>query len=492
MANFLSKVKIDNVEASIKDAALTLAVNNLTTNVNDFIEDYNNSFAKQYAVITEYGAVGDGQTDCTAAIQSAIDDETKAGIFIPNGEYLITGDGIRIGDKNGYKVFGAGTIVKNTEDDSVIASCIRIVNCKNLTIEGVKFNGRKGGTFDNRKNTGAAILVTPGSVDTNENYNICIKGVSITNWCGRAIHLHGNTASGEPFNSLTHDITIDSCYIYNVVSGVVQSIANRTTIRNCHIRLTMLETITIDNGSIENIVEDCTLIDHYGGIGAIGSNQAQRCIITNNIIRRISSTITGNANSGIRMNGVPAPNGAKNSCNAIIQGNDISGFEYGMRFDLFNGAEQTISNSNITGNRILTIGTDAIYIQAAGGLTLLEANNTDKNIISVGADGQTADYYHVMNGDRAFRIALDDYKIAAAAPEFSGSANEAVTNGNIITVYGQMTNISAGTDFVELPQGFRPARTTRGYHCILFNNGHLQYTGSETGVRHFAITAIKY
>lgn len=59
-----------------------------------------------FVSVTDYGAVGDGTTDDTTAVQDAID-SGYASIFFPEGEYLLTANITVTGDKD-YRLFGSG------------------------------------------------------------------------------------------------------------------------------------------------------------------------------------------------------------------------------------------------------------------------------------------------------------------------------------------------------------------------------------------------
>ena len=105
---------------------------------------------RQY-IVTEYGAVGDGKTDCTAAIQRALDEAKAAGggeIVFPAGEYVtgrlkvpshtkltgVVGWSIRHG--------GGSVLLFNGEDTTCMLDLTGAVGC---TIDGLTLDGRKQG-----------------------------------------------------------------------------------------------------------------------------------------------------------------------------------------------------------------------------------------------------------------------------------------------------------------------------------------------------------
>lgn len=119
MPNFLSKVRIDNVDAFIKDAVLTAALNTeitdrtnadtaIRTDLDSTIEDLQDEVAARAAEDTriigliqdsslfinvkEYGAIGDGVADDTVALNRAFAaaEGNRSTIWFPDGVYIIT------------------------------------------------------------------------------------------------------------------------------------------------------------------------------------------------------------------------------------------------------------------------------------------------------------------------------------------------------------------------------------------------------------------
>lgn len=75
--------------------------------------------------VKSFGAVGDGVTDDTAAIQAALDaclSTTGGGLYFPDGTYLIS-SALTIGLKAGWKIYGEsrlGVIIKQNTDNTAI------------------------------------------------------------------------------------------------------------------------------------------------------------------------------------------------------------------------------------------------------------------------------------------------------------------------------------------------------------------------------------
>lgn len=92
MANFLSQVKVNNVRAYIKDAALTQIVNTLSNDVTDIKNRLEND---KWINVKTYGAKGDGVTDDTEILQEIADGGYN--MYFPKGKYYLS-DTLEIGE----------------------------------------------------------------------------------------------------------------------------------------------------------------------------------------------------------------------------------------------------------------------------------------------------------------------------------------------------------------------------------------------------------
>lgn len=98
--------------------------------------------------VIDFGAVGDGRTDCTAAIQAAIDaagKETYGGaVYIPAGVYL-TGEikmhpHVHLQGETGWSIRNSGGSVLKLNDDSA-ACLLNITGCFGCTVTGLVLDG---------------------------------------------------------------------------------------------------------------------------------------------------------------------------------------------------------------------------------------------------------------------------------------------------------------------------------------------------------------
>ena len=101
--------------------------------------------------ITEYGAIGDGVTDCTHAIQMALNDASACSgkVIVPPGKYMVghlvmKGQGVSLIGTSAwsYRTDGSSIFVLNDENTD---SMIDITGAFGCTIKGMSLCGNKLG-----------------------------------------------------------------------------------------------------------------------------------------------------------------------------------------------------------------------------------------------------------------------------------------------------------------------------------------------------------
>lgn len=104
------------------------------------------------------GAKGDGITDDTAAIQSAL---TNRGVYFPQGTYLVG----TLYPTNNTEIFGYGATLLRKAELLSGQSIFKVQNCTNVLIRNLAFNGNAAAQALDFQNGPFAILVTGSSTN---------------------------------------------------------------------------------------------------------------------------------------------------------------------------------------------------------------------------------------------------------------------------------------------------------------------------------------
>ena len=139
---------------------------------------------EQYVSVKDFGAVGDGVTDDTAAFQAAFD-SGEYGIFVPNGTYIV--DGVTGSD---IYLFGSGTIKKKASTKGEM-----IYLTGNNVVEGV--------TLDYDWTNAAQTLPYFANISLRQDQGaIVVRGCKFVRSFVRALYVEGAslTLSGSSFS----------------------------------------------------------------------------------------------------------------------------------------------------------------------------------------------------------------------------------------------------------------------------------------------------
>lgn len=136
VVDFVTATPINTLTADAATTAYTPPfANSVTTNVEDKLA--------QYVSVKDFGAVGDGTTDDTIAIQNALD---VASIYIPDGTYLVSQLEI---SANGQCIYGESNNAIIKRKDNTYGPVINNNGFDNVTFIGFSIDGNKDGApFD--------------------------------------------------------------------------------------------------------------------------------------------------------------------------------------------------------------------------------------------------------------------------------------------------------------------------------------------------------
>jgi hypothetical protein len=335
--------------------------------------------------VKDFGAVGDGVTDDTAAIQAALDSGVGEVIFPAGGTYLV--DGGLLVTTVGQRVSANGATIKlkaNAGTKFIIRSNAAYVVFDGGTYDGNKANGNSSGsTFDSWSIAMYADNCTTQNVRSINQYGIGIKGF------GNYLSVLYSRIS----NTENYGIFFDG-------SASVSHTGNRA----------IGNTIDMSEGQVSGGQNQ-----GQGILFTAGSGQAQTAweLADNNIIGPQTSVVDQAINLGVRGN------------SGIVSNNTT---RYGAM-----GFSEGGANTVISGNRFLNlVGSTRYGVEPSGGNTVITGNVITDAIRGVSASGTITFDGLVITGNK---IQSSNFGVILQIdPAYTG--HNCVISGNNITFGG--------------------------------------------------------
>jgi parallel beta-helix repeat protein len=414
----------------------------------------------QTVSIKDFGAVGDGVTDDTSAIQDAL--ATGKDVFFPDGTYIVTGLTI---SNIGQTVYGNGGSsvlkLKNFANASVFTVSANCVTIKNLSIDGNKSNQT---TTTNANSSG---VWTTGVA------NLTVDGCNISSCKRNGIASSFSNEYCQYRNNRISDC--DFIGIYNINSGfpLIRAVITGNQIQNC-------------------------------GQDGIGSAGFQHCTISNNVIKNCTvaqisqealchyTTISGNTLIGIGASDVSAGIQINDSVGITATGNNVYGCGYGT---VAAGGSQSKSVA-VTGNSYYLCGASSAVISVDAGAVANSFLNAYKYGVTVSGNviGESYNSGILLNGVQGVTVEGNQiFNFATAATSMTSNRFLAGITLRAYSCYNNISNnyindnassaLKAG--IIEVNDGSQsPARNTivnntvQGVTqdvCILFSGNNASY-----------------
>jgi hypothetical protein len=361
--------------------------------------------AREIYSVKDFGAVGDGVTDDTAAFQAAHDalPSTGGGIFIPNGEYLLnqTTQSAQFTITKPNVILcgsGDGSVLKHTSSGVVVGNqAVVMIRCTSGSISNIKLkNFRIQGPTPA---TGAAIFGT-------------------NRVCGIMIHDGATTGAIEDVE-IAH-VTIEKMEVACIAianGALAADVVKRLHIHHCTIKNSRQDGIndfcgnSTDGRYENNILAD---LDGFGFEMAMTSG-----VIDNNTIRNCGQAAIG------------MENGLIATGRRIITNNDIADIGNAAYVDapgITAGQSAATGNLVITGNTIRRTEGHGIAISN----TPSELVITDNKIYDVGGGGSDTRGIHIPSNVT--------YTTVKNNTIITTTAGYAMTYGVVVAGTGSITN----------------------------------------------------
>jgi hypothetical protein len=296
---------------------------------------------RQYVSVKDYGAVGDGTTDDTTAIQNALN--ASLNVYFPEGTYLVSST---LTLRTRHHIYGANaqasTLQANTDITVLSATDKQRIVIEDLEIFGV---GKATAT-----NSGIQLVNTPYCVFS----RIYVIGFN------RGVYMKAGGAS--PFSNYSNTIR-ESTIIYNNFNIDCEAESNNLTLIACTfggtgssygVRFKDSNTLAIFGGDCEGVTTSCVYIDSAAplvtGFGLVvsgvhfESNTSSAGDIVFGVTNSLSgASITGNLFYGATGNA--APLSLQYADGVDFSGNTVTG-AYTSKTPLLG----TVNNINYRGN----------------------------------------------------------------------------------------------------------------------------------------------
>jgi hypothetical protein len=348
--------------------------------------------------VKDFGAVGDGVTDDTVAIQAAID-ATGGGLFFPEGTYAVTPvsgqNYCLLIDAKTIHLYGNNSTISMATTD--VKQALRIQDSNNFVVSGLSFVG--SGT--NGSDGGQGLLqlyqcdnvVIENCIIKNSNCDglamaLCLN-ITVSN-C-----IFDNCSKSSLYLNLSTGASLSGNIIKNIGGHLVSS-----TIVGAGVQI---------SGNTDCSVIGNSIIDGLGmGIlcNQSGTTAPKRNIISGNTVKGITNPTNTNVSSGIRLSN----SATDKACATVVEGNFAQGCSvYNFYIENHNGAKIS-DNTSVESDR------SGFVISTVSDVTF--QNNTAINTNTSNTSGQHA--FYLIN----------------SASNVIGGGNRAVNSPSFATSYG--------------------------------------------------------
>jgi len=410
-----------------------------------------------------YGAIGDGVTDDTAAIQSCIASNTA--IFIPSGyTFLVTN--ILIDGLENVRIFGEGTL-KSKDGTTATISIINSLLCivKDIKLQGFNANPSADWGFNIDNSAGISLI-----------------NLDVYQYSGTGVSMGSSTRTSFPNDNFQYPSVITGCRIRECGYGIFhQPHAEYWTISNNEINLCSgigivggLGNTAIIGNQVNGNVAGCMIDgtfginpDHGIMIGNIFNHNQQYGLLLQNLVN--GESVIGNACYSNIGAGTYGETGlsfdlvVNNAKNLIFEGNQVGGGSAG--YCIVQG-----NYSQYRNNLFRTIVNES----GSGIGNSYEGNNCESYAINLNASSTQCVKRNNIEGSNLLKTRT---LVTAFQNDWLNYDNDFQPlqywkdDNGMVHIDGVIKNATAGQTIIfTLPTGYRPAfNVTRV--CSYSNSG---------------------
>ena len=432
--------------------------------------------------VKDFGAVGDGVTDDTAAIQAALN--SGAGqVDLVDGTYLITGN-VQMNSNQSF--VGRGGVL--TTSNGTFNYGIFVNGKQNVRIEGIRVVGPSGGNgFD------VAVFINASTNVTVENcliQDIGNEAVSPNEW-GHGIEIGGGSTNVKVLNNTIKNI---KGYGNFRGDGITLRASSNTLIQGNTIDTNRrMQIAVIDEATDVKIIGNQLLNGYLAGIDIEPNsvNTTGEITIQGNTIRNFGSK--PGSTIGVQFYGIDLHSNEFD--NISIVGNVITA-ENAQAVSCIHG-QNVAKYATITGNVLWCNGhADGMTLAAGNGFkNLVISDNVIREFAAIGISGDkngavvvSGNILESAQATATFGIRLTTGSIDALSPVITGNSIRVTGGANSAAIYVQAANHAIITDnsvVVNAGDGIVFYSNVTSIDGLVVTGNFAQNASGGTGVRAF-------